>query len=405
MNSEPSLTPIARLAHRPVPVLMGIVTGFLACCVAGRLAAHQQPFENFVRFHQGIGADSHFYPPFSQVLNLARERVQPGKILVVIGGSSILNGVGQRESQVWTRRLEEVLGENYVVLNLAFRGNYSHEFGGWIAERLVNDGVPVIFVTTSNDPNLRADWDGDVYRFFFWDAWGKGLLPPDAARDQWLDEDFFTTHPTASPGRESRYRGLVDGVVYACDLWSTVAYRYLGTMWTPLKYPRFWEPHRKLRDNDPGETLPFEIYNREELVPAEHKIMLTNARTPLAEALLRGENTECAAASYRVLPSVLIDRTLLVYRLQGTYYRERLSPEDRERYLTYSRLVPKLVARSGFHVQLVGENYTERDYFDRSHFSEQGGRKVAEELAPTIRTMAAQLYGTPIPDSATGKPR
>jgi lysophospholipase L1-like esterase len=404
MSSEPPVSPLTRLAHRPVPVLMGIVAGFLACCIAGRLAARQQPFENFVRFHPGTAPDSHYYPPFSQVLNLARQRALPGKVMVLIGGNSILNGVGQREAQIWTRRLQELLGDDYTVLNLALRGNWSHEFGGLIAERLVAEGEPVIFVTTSLEPGASIDWDGNHYRYFFWDAWGKGLLPPDDERDQWLDDTFFKMQPTGSPGRELRYRGLVDGTVYACDLWNTVAYQYLGTVFSPLKYPRFWEAHRKLPDSDPGETLPFEIQNREGLIPAEHNVMLRFARSPLADALLRGESNERATAPYRFIPSTLVDRTLLVYRLGGVYYRERLPPEDLERYLAYNRLVPQVVARNGFHTQLVGEGYTIRDYSDASHFSEPGGRKVAEELAPTIQKMAARLYGTRIPDPGGRKP-
>ena len=51
-------------------------------------------------------------------------------------------------------------------------------------------------------------------------------------------------------------------------------------------------------------------------------------------------------------------------------------------------------ARAGLHAQLIGEDYDERDYADRSHFSEKGGRKLAEDLAPTVRAMSARLYGT-----------
>jgi hypothetical protein len=51
----------------------------------------------------------------------------------------------------------------------------------------------------------------------------------------------------------------------------------------------------------------------------------------------------------------------------------------------------------------VGENYAMWDYVDRSHFSEKGGRKLAADLAPTIRAMAAKLYGGGEPNLTEGQ--
>jgi hypothetical protein len=408
MSPESSVSPIVRLARRPVPVLLGVVTGFLACCVAGRVAAEQQPFQNFVRFHTGIAPDSHYYPPFSQVLNLARERAHTGKILVVVGGNSILNGVGQREKYIWTRYLQEQLGDDFVVLNLALRGNDPCEFGGLVAERLIAEGVPVVFVTSVLDGTIdvgtRGTWDGFLYRYFFWDAWGKGLVPPDEDRDQWLRDEFFTKFHIGSPDREFRYRGLVDGAVYACDLWNTVAYCYLGTIWSPLKYPLFTQPHRQLPDPDPGETLPFENWNREELVPSELKIVRRRIDSPSSDTLLRGDSDKHFSTAFRKhLPSTLCDRTLFVLRAEGVYYRDRMTAEDQARYRAVSQRLPQALIRGGIHAQSVGENYAMWDYVDRSHFSEKGGRKLAADLAPTIRAMAAKLYGGGEPNLTEGQ--
>lgn len=409
MNSEPSLTPLARLAQRPVPVLVGVVVGFLGCCLAGRLAAQQQPFENFVRFHQGIAPDSHFYPPFSQVLNLARSRVHPDKVLVVVGGNSILHGAGQRESQIWTNHLQALLGEDYVVLNLALRGNDPFEFGGLVAERLAAEGVPVIFVTAALDGNIdigaEGAWEGRIYQYFFWDAWGKGLLPPDEERNRWLENESFLKDRRTSQRQESRYRGLVEGLVYAGDLWNTVAYRYLGSVWSPLKYDQFWKAHRNISDADPGSNVPFERYNREEEVPHAHRIMQAWIHSPAADALLKGDCDERVAAPFhKFLPSALYDRTLLVFRLEGVYFLDRLPPDERARYRTVAHRLPQAIAGGGLQVQLLGEDYSMRDYFDRSHFSEQGGRRVAADLAPTIRSMAARLYGINNADHPGEKP-
>ena len=55
---------------------------------------------------------------------------------MIVGGNSILHGYGQNADQIWTRHLQELLGDRYCVLNLAMRGGFPAEFAGPIAEAL-----------------------------------------------------------------------------------------------------------------------------------------------------------------------------------------------------------------------------------------------------------------------------
>ncbi|MFM8271814.1 MAG: hypothetical protein ACKODX_05710 [Gemmata sp.] len=394
MSADPRPTFLFRLARRPLPVLLGLAVGFLGCSIAGRVAARQQPYKEFVRFHPGIGPDAHYYPTYSQTYNLARQHVQPGKALVVIGGHSVLQGVGQRPQFIWSKRLQELLGPDFVVLNLAMRGGYSHEFAAVIVERLIAERVPVIFVAGAPEGfSVECDLDGLKHRDFFWDAWGKGHIRPDEARDKWLTEGFYTRHAKAEPILEHRRRGRVDAVSYSQDLWNYVAYKYRGTVWTPLKYPEFWQPHRLALDIDPGETLPWEVCNG----PAQEPARLRQLRGVIAAGhgyLARTGQYAALGSIYKeFLPTTLHSRTLSVFRPHGTYYRARLTPEERAQYEDIYRRYPDALRTVGLHSQVIGMNYEERDYFDHSHLSERGGRKMAEELAPTIRAMNAKLYG------------
>src|SRR6202021_434933 len=114
--------------------------------------------------------------------------------------------------------LQELLGQNYVVLNLALRGTDPFEFGGLVAEKLASEGVPVVFVTVALDGNADvsadSEWEGRVHKYFFWDAWGKGLLPPDVGRDQWLGDDTSWKTYDGTNRRELQYRALAGGVGY-----------------------------------------------------------------------------------------------------------------------------------------------------------------------------------------------
>jgi hypothetical protein len=409
MSLQPHVTFTARLARRPLPVLLGVVVGFISCCLAGRVAARQQPFENFVRFHPGISPAVHFYPTFSQVLNLARAHVKPGKVLVVVGGNSIFHGDGQRASHIWTRYLQELLGENYVVLNLALRGADPFEFGGLVAEKLAAEGVPVVFATIALDGNIDecavGEWEGRLNQYFFWDAWGKGLLPPDEKRDQWLGDDASWKTYFGTNRRELRYRAMVDGVAYAGDLWNAVAYRYLSTVYTPFAYMKSLGAYRHMPDLDPGSSIPPEYYNREAEVPYHLKKIQYWIHSDAAELLLKGEGDDILAKRYRqFMPTALQQRTLFVIRYESPFYRNRLTTDESKLYQGVIRRLPQVLGGDDFRVQLVGGSYTKEDYIDRSHFSEQGGRKLAVDLAPSIRAIATKLYSTGETNLQGGKP-
>ncbi len=376
-------------------MFLGLAVGFFGCCIGGRLAVRQQPLRDFVRFHPGLSPDSHYSPTFSQTLKLARQYVKPGKVLVIVGGNSVLHGVGQRPGHVWTKALQARLGDDYVVLNLAMRGQWSNEFGGLVAERLAADGVQVVYVTLGTESDVwGCDWDGGTYPYFFWDAYGKGLVPPDPRRDEWLADGFFTRHGKDEAALERRRRGAVDGATHAQDLWNLVAHRYRGTLWTPLKYPKFWEPHRVLTDTDPGDTFPHADRFQEAHVPRETSILRGRFESAAGQKLLRGEGYDAVGAEFgRYLPDVMRDRTLYVLRMEATFFRRRLTDEQQRQYVEVSHRYRDAVRAAGLNVELVGERYVDEDYADRSHISEQGGRRLAVDLAPAIRAMSAKLYG------------
>lgn len=384
------------LAGQPWPLLLGVCAGFLACCAAGRWAARQQPFQSFVRFHGGIAPDAHFYPTFSQTLNLARAHVQPGKTLVLVGGNSILQGVGQRAEFIWTKALARELGDRYTVLNLAMRGGFPHEFASLVAERLVADGVPLIFLTIGTiNTGWNCDWDGLTYRWFFWDAWGKGLLPDDERRNRWLAEGFDTRYAHDEAMQERRRRGLIDAVLYADDLWNYLAYRFVGTLWTPRKNLPLWAPHRRTVDGDRGDLVPLQRRFPESTREFEMRVLRAVFGTQAAAALERGEGGDLVRAEYEAfLPTILRERTLYVFRLEATQYRQRLTSDEQARYeRTYEGFAHALT-EGGLHAVLVGKDWTDEDYFDRSHLSEAGGRRLARELAPVIRELDQHLRAT-----------
>ncbi len=383
---------------RPAPFLApealfaGIAFSFLACCLAGLVVGEFNVFRDFRRFHRFINGESLFYPTARQVRALARSRAVPGKTLVIVGGNSILFGTGQRPEHLWTRRLQELLGDEFVVLNLALPGGLPSEFGSAAAEALAREHPRVLFVTDFSSAGAPLLPDGLTYRYFFWDARARGLLTSDAAREERIRE----LAPRRGDGEafdELRRQMLVDRVVSSRDLWTALAYRGVATVWSPFVGPSFTKPRRKYSDLDPGPNLPFET----RYTPALHEWSMYVLRgwTAGTEALVAGKDADGTPALEKNLlpcfPPDTRERTLLLAVWDSPYYYAQLDSAEQQRYAaTFGALVPAL-ERLGFAALEVGEDYTVDDFYDRCHLSEQGGRRLAEEVAPKLCEMARRL--------------
>src|SRR5262249_8702245 len=161
----------------PGPLFLGAAGAFLLCCVGGFLAGRRNCYPAFERFHQFINIESAYYPTASQARALARARLDPAKVAVVVGGNSVLYGTGQRGRAVWTKELQALLGERYQVINLGARGAEPSEFGATAAEMLSGEYPRLIFISDLGSSTAPGNPDGNIYRYFFWDAYYKGLLP------------------------------------------------------------------------------------------------------------------------------------------------------------------------------------------------------------------------------------
>src|SRR6516164_5275232 len=170
----------------PAGFFSGLVLSFLSCCVAGFILRNQNCYEAVERFHRFINIETLFYPTACQLRALGRSRLDPEKIAVVVGGNSILYGTSQRDEAVWTRRLQELLGQQYQVINLGTPGALPGEFGGVAAEILARDYPRLIFFTDQQPAAPAGDPDGHLYRYLFWDAYYKGLLQSDSLREERL---------------------------------------------------------------------------------------------------------------------------------------------------------------------------------------------------------------------------
>ena len=336
-RAEPLLEPLVRerVAHHAL--FAGVAVGFLACCVAGWIASGQSLYPNLVRPHQLISPEASFRPTVSQFRALVTATAPPDRVVVIVGGSSVFHGTGQGRDQVWTCRLQERLGEPFRVFNLAFRAGAYSEGGAIVAESLIKDGRPVIYVGDTRPIAAVPPLRGFHYEYVFWDAYEKGLLLDDPVREARLGELIGRLQ---GPGREAlderRLGARLDRHLRFNDLWTTVGYRWVFTIWNPISRDRPFVRRRALADPETGPSPPFDQRYLEAHLAhslriargfAEGNIALDAQGRPVADPTLPRWRAYRHAVEVN-LPRALRQRSLLVVTGQSPYYLDISPPRS-----------------------------------------------------------------------------
>jgi len=384
------------------PLLAGVIFSFLGCCLVGRLLSARNPYKWFTRFHRYVHPETHIYPTASQVRALARARLDPKKVAVIVGGNSILHGVGQRVEHVWTRRLQELLGDDYCVLNLAVFSAEPAEFGAVIAEALDGEYRKMIFITAFGSGKGVGTPDGTLYRYFYYDALYKGMLPSDEQRDRRvaaLNEERVKTEGEKS--FELRRGCRLDSALYFQDLWTTCSLKWFNTTWSPFLVAGVTSPHLVYADtggplevsHPPSErerarrlvrgfadSLGGEVFGPALPPSGQRKGLRPN---PGKSPLVHDFETSFPA---RTRP-----RTLILVTHDSPFYVNELEPVARAEYRWAVAKAAEVLEAAGFGTLDVGGDFAVRDFDDQLHLSESGGRKLADQVAPKVRAMAHRL--------------
>ncbi len=375
--------------------LIALVCGFTACCFAGHYCAENPPFQNFRRFYQPLSAETYFYPTISQMVSLAKQSLDSNKKLVIVGGNSVAMGRGQGKD-LWTEKLQEILGPQYKVLNFAqvgmpvFTGPY---IAFWcLAEKYKN----VCYVGVGDDlfvNNLETPFEGYPY----WeDAYFKRLLPTSV---WWQEESMHERHSKDKASlreatEERKIGALLDAVFYFRDLWTTVGYKYFFTVWTPKTASTFLKPRIDYPDEDPP-PYPVETrLNTLDLVQ-EHNLATANFKVFFErkkidnELQLSAENLQWVYLTAQdTVPMPLRSRVLYVHVNRNPQLLSKaFSAEELVGLNKIAEASSKIYSRVGCRALLAGKDYEPQDYLDGCHLSGSGGAKLAASVSSRIKEL------------------
>lgn len=380
----------------------GIVVSLTLLAMAGRRSAEKNFHPGFTRFHRDIAPDTKYYPTVREMMAIARERAAGGKILVVVGGNSILYGVGQPAGHVWTERLQRELGPGYAVVNFAMRGAGVTDCAAVVAEALRSEFPRQIYLANAA-PAQPSFADGTItYRFVFWEAYAKGLLIDDPQRRAAIKEAYRLRPDTLENLPEQRIRGALDAVLSFGDLWNRFTFEWHNTAWSRERANGFdsFAPRRIYPDNEP-DYLAFSAADRLFTGP-RFDAEIGFARNTSLQAFTVGKNggwepyqpawDQLAETIGAAIPSSLRARTLIILTRNSPYYLNQLTLAEQDRDDLAHLLSVQVWQQGGYEAFDCGRGYTIGDYGDRIHLSSTGGEKLAAQIAGEVRRVTAKLH-------------
>jgi hypothetical protein len=294
-----------------------------------------------------------------------------------------------KKDQLWTKELQRVLGPDFAVVNLAFRGARPTEMGAVVAEDLSRKYTRLIYVANSEPMSMLPPQAGGPYEYLNWEARASGELSKSAPNaDVVADGGELST--------EGPIRGYFDFWSHASDLWNYIGYNYVFTVFNSLKEPpeRFYEARSSSQDQE-GDVLP---------IPQRFSLPGQSMRILRMFIHLRVEKD--AKGDFRINPGALAQfdrsarmafsdsfksRALILLVYNAPYFADQLSKDEHAAYEFAFWQGKSCLQKAGYHSVLVGQNWTDDDYADRAHLTASGGQKMACAIAPEIRSMAVKL--------------
>lgn len=368
-------------AFRPHPSAFaaGLAAGLLLCSIAGRYYAGRNIFDTGLqRFHRKISPETNFFPTPNQLLHFTEARSREDQTLVIVGGSSIMNGVSQRVEQLWSVHLQRLLGDRYAVVNLSTRGGAPHEHGNWVGEMLLQRKRRLVYVSDVLPcPLLPQHMTGLRWREFFWSARVRGMLLPD-----WPERaKALAGLPDENGASPERIKAYADLALNFDDLWTSISYLHFSSFFHFLTSPNSFGPRNRFRDDDLPAAPGMERYKH---LDRAHEVKLLEA---YAKPCVGARRAAIEADLRASISPAVFHRMVALLIARSPYLTRELSPGLRATYDETKRDTAKFLESQGAIAPIL-DDWDDLDFSDPVHLSELGGAKLAALVADIVRERA-----------------
>lgn len=363
--------------------LAGLIVGTVILALVGSMVRPPHLISNFRRFT--ISFNTRWFLATARELKAIVDATPRDKIVVVVGGSSVMQGATQAGSMVWTDALQQQLGERYVVLNMAQRSGASNDTGNVVAEMVLKDRRPLVYVCDAMVEHFGYLPIQSRYQPIVFDAWRRGYLIDWAPRDKEMRSALWSDSATL---RGVAWGALLDFALNFKDLWNYVAFEWSGTIWNEVDRAASFTALRAVTDPEPTpEWLKANMPQLRAVTPRDLSLLHR-----MVAASDRAHWSGISTITETDFPQQLRAVTMVLVDLNNPAFLDELTPEERDRFMAQARSMQDLIERSGFPKVAIPETgFGSEDFNDRVHLSVQGGRKLAGIVAPQIEAMAKDL--------------
>jgi hypothetical protein len=376
---------------------VGIFIALLACSCAGRLAATKNDFKNFYRFHSRINPTSFFYPTENQMISIVKANSKPEQTIVILGGNSIFYGLGQSVSDLWSVELQRKLGPDFAVFNFAMPASSAFESAYWAAESLLKQHRKVLFATVSIPAQSGSPEGSEYYGYAFWDAKEKHLLCNDRSRDALIAKQlssFDTKKQTKLD--ELRLRAKLDSLLYFEDLWNSIGYSNLFTVYSGLTKESPLKARKYFEDNETsGGCDPLETRFKSALDVGSVRSYCKSAFEYQTAIPRPSWWTDASVNMNALVPDPFKRNCLVVVSTHAPGTLSQLNAIENERERLASIKSVETWSQSGYQSLSMRGKLVDEDFRDSRHLLPSGGKKVAQVVATKIIEMNNSLYAHP----------
>jgi len=381
----------------PKIFFLGILIGFSICIILGIIVSRHDKLHHFTRFFYGIQPQQQFFPTNFELLNTALHKVNKNKILVLIGGSSIFKGVGQNKNELWSLRLQKLLGDRFSVLNYAIDSATLPDFGGVAFRILKNHYHKIIFVSTCQVGG-PASVDGQpIFNYLFWDGYYHHLFNFEKSEKKNILNIRKQEFKTAG-GLETHIASFMDSLFFFKPLWTWVGYHSFFTVWNDLSYDHPFQARKDAQDsiidfksiqkdqkNNPiSFQLGIDFINR--IVDGSVDMIQYSLRIKPGMAEREKQTLDQA------FPRSFRQNILCVVTNENPDHLAQVSAKIQLENKYLLQYTHKLLIDLGYNAIQIGDDFVANDFLDARHFAKSGGEKTADAVALQVKKIAKNLY-------------
>lgn len=358
----------------------GLILAFIGCVFAGHATTQHNYISNFNRFHFYIAPETNFYMPVRQTETIVKDLVGKDKIAVIIGGSSVFNGLGQPAGQTLAEHLQNELGNRFKVVNLALRASSPTNLAMFIVEKLQQENIPVIYVAdeaiptpffiTADPSNTEARPDHNYARFY-WDAYHNHTMY------DWLPRNMYARQ--FIKGNEVYSGAAINHFLYFNELWTYISYNYFSTFYNSITKNKSLLARKQFED--PETFQPFQNDNFQQELKIVSEVFAEHPP---------GVWEDCIQSWRDFMPAMIRKNSIMVLIDNSPFYFPFLDPKLLQIRQQSKIKEAKILEEIGMAAYIPVLNETD-DFHDRTHMSPQGAKKLAQQLKPAVLERAKAL--------------